>query len=395
MSFPSPAEGPLLRAMGSYLRAAPKSDLPAKLRPLAGRHQKMLARHKNEILGALDENAALRGLVAEWLDDKPRIRRADADALRLAAARPEGWEEKLAGIATPRATKSPRRAKQTSDRDTVAKANERAKKAKEEARKARSDAERAVGAAERRAERLATQVDELAGRMRSLEKELTAARKEAERARADVQREARKARRKDDTTETALKAARRELEKARREIDRLSESEAPVPKRRTAARTARSPKPPSTRVALRAPKGRLEDAPETLREWLRTDDVQLLIDGYNVSKAKGGFGDLSLETQRRRLIQEVGKLARAAKVPATIVFDGSEVAPGTSRRARAPVAVEYSRPGEIADDHLIAKLSSLPNFPVIVVTNDRELQHRARALGATIARSDQLLGLIR
>jgi rRNA-processing protein FCF1 len=56
--------------------------------------------------------------------------------------------------------------------------------------------------------------------------------------------------------------------------------------------------------------------------------------------------------------------------------------------------VEYSA-GETADDHLIARLERLPPQPVIVVTNDKELQQRASALRATVASSDQLLALAR
>jgi rRNA-processing protein FCF1 len=57
--------------------------------------------------------------------------------------------------------------------------------------------------------------------------------------------------------------------------------------------------------------------------------------------------------------------------------------------------VEYST-GEIADDHLIARLEGLPvDNPVVFVTNDRELQRRAAALGATIATPSQLLALAR
>jgi predicted RNA-binding protein with PIN domain len=82
-------------------------------------------------------------------------------------------------------------------------------------------------------------------------------------------------------------------------------------------------------------------------------------------------------------------------VPTTVVFDGSEVGPGTSRLARTRVRVEYSRAGEIADDHLMAKLASLPPDPVVLVTSDRELQERAGAEGATIASSAQLLDLAR
>jgi predicted RNA-binding protein with PIN domain len=262
-------------------------------------------------------------------------------------------------------------------------------------RKARNDAERAVKAVERRADQLAAQVDELTGRVKALEKETAAAHKETSAVRAEAEREVRKARRRADQAERAAKDARKELHAANAEIKKQAGARAPAkppPKKRA---SPRAPKPPAKRSPLPAPKGRLAEAPETLEEWLQADQVHLLIDGYNVSKARGGFGDLSLETQRRRLMQEVGKLVRRSGASATIVFDGSEIAPGTSRRARAPVAVEYSRPHEIADDHLIAKLEDLPNFPVIVVTNDRELQDRAAARGATIARSDQLLALIR
>jgi len=392
--IPSAAEPLLMRAMGSYLRAAPKTDLPPALRPLSGRHQKMLVRHKKEILHALDENKALRALVVEWLDDKPGIKRDEADTLRLAAARPDGWEEAL-GSRVGSAKKPTRRAtKPAGDETGVARANERAKKAKEEARKARAEADKSVKAAERRAEQLGSQVETLTARVKAVEKELDATRKDAERARGEAERETRKARRRAEEAERSAKDSRKELERARAEIKRLSARSAPkAPAKKRAA--PRAPKPPARRTVLRAPKGRLEDAPETLEAWLQTDEVHLLIDGYNVSKARGGFGDLTLETQRERLIQAVAKLARRAEVTATIVFDGSEVPPGTKRRHRAPVAVEYSRPDEIADDHLVAKLEALPNWPVIVVTNDKELQGRARKLGATVARSDQLLALIR
>jgi predicted RNA-binding protein with PIN domain len=143
------------------------------------------------------------------------------------------------------------------------------------------------------------------------------------------------------------------------------------------------------------PKGRYEDAPETLEAWLEAPGVHLLVDGYNVTKAEGGFGDIELVQQRQRLVHEVTRLIRRKGARATVIFDGSNVPPGTSRRSRGPVYVEYSRPTEIADDHLIAKLGDLPPDPVVVATNDRELQGRAAALGATVATSNQLLGLIR
>lgn len=381
--------------MGAYLRAVRKTDLPPPLRPLAGRHQKMLARHRSEILAELESNDALRKLIVEWLDDKPGLPKADAAALRLAAERPEGWHESLAEQTAP--AKEPTRPRAPRKVPVDSAAEERAKRAKEEARQARADASRELGAAKRREEKLSGAIAGLEASVKELEKELAAARQDAERARAEAEREIRKARRRAEDAEATARDARKESQALRREAERAERAgrvaqPRPVRKRQP---TASAPRPPAKRKRLTVPQGRLEDAPETLEEWLQEEHVHLLVDGYNVSKAPGGFGDLELETQRRLLVEGVGELARRHGLAATIVFDGSEVPPGTSRLSRAPVEVEYSRPDEIADDHLIAKLEALPTFPVIVATNDRELQNRAARLGATIATSDQLLAAIR
>jgi predicted RNA-binding protein with PIN domain len=123
--------------------------------------------------------------------------------------------------------------------------------------------------------------------------------------------------------------------------------------------------------------------------------VRLLVDGYNVAKQDGAFKALSGEDQRARTVDEVTRLVRRHGVEATVVFDGADVAPGTSRRRRGPVKVEYSRPPENGDDHLVALLASWPAAPVVVATSDKELQERCRALGSTIATSEQLLAAVR
>ncbi|HEX2235087.1 MAG TPA: NYN domain-containing protein, partial [Actinomycetota bacterium] len=89
-------------------------------------------------------------------------------------------------------------------------------------------------------------------------------------------------------------------------------------------------------------------------------------------------------------------LGRARGARATIVFDGSEVPPGTVRRRRGgPVDVHYSTPDETADDHLVAVLEGFPPDPVVVVSDDRELRARVAPLGATVAGTRQLLALLR
>ena len=120
-----------------------------------------------------------------------------------------------------------------------------------------------------------------------------------------------------------------------------------------------------------------------------------MVDGYNVTKAEGGFAEMSLADQRDRLVDELTRLALKHSIEVTVVFDGAEVAPGTARRSRRRVKVEYSKPPETADDHLVARLADLPPEAVIVATNDRELQERVAARGATVATSAQLLTLLR
>ena len=349
----------------------------------------MLVARKKEVLGALDDDA-FRALVVQWLDEDPPLARPDAQLLRIAAERSDGWEEALASKVArpPRAAPKPKR---THD-DAVAREKEKARKARDDIRKVREDSALALKAAEAKIAALREELAATRGELAAIGKELQAATRESRRAREELDREARKARRRVGDAEKDARAARKELSRVMKALEKQT---TPIRSpRRTRTAVARSVEPKKRR-ALTVPKGRYEDAAETLHAWLEHDNVHLLVDGYNVSKAPDGYADLALDKQRERVIQEVEKIARRHSVSATIVFDGSDVPPGTSRRARGPVAVEYSRADEIADDHLVAKLEALPRYPVIVVTNDRELQARARALGATIATSNQLLALIR
>ena len=215
-----------------------------------------------------------------------------------------------------------------------------------------------------------------------------------------LERDARKARSQLEKAEADRRRAGEELKEARREATALrreitaSKNEVAALKRKQQPRPKKS-SAPRARSPLAVPKGRLEDAPETLESWLGDRRVHLVIDGYNVAKAEGGFGDLPLEKQRDRLVQEANKLAHRVGGRTIVVFDGSKVPAGIARRSRGRAEVEFSRATEIADDHIIARLSELSPDPAILVTNDKELQQRGRKLGATIATSNQLLALIR
>jgi predicted RNA-binding protein with PIN domain len=389
MSLPDPIVTSIVKGVGAYIAVARPTDVPAALRPLRNKHLKLLMARKNDVLRAL-EDEGLRALIIDWLDDDPPgISRSDAKVLRVAATRADGWQDQL----SKRVPTTPPKPARDPDDGAVEREKQRAKKAKDELKLAKEAASRQVATERARASELDAKVRALGTEIADLSRSLAAVTRERDAAKAEMDREIRKARRKAEKAEASLeesKALVRELRSRMKPV--RAEPKPRSPKKPTAVRT---PPEPSRRRKLPVPKGRYEDAPETLAEWLSTPHVHLLVDGYNVSKAEGGFGDLALEAQRTRLIQEVSKVARKYSIRATVIFDGSHVAPGTSRRSRGPVEVEYSRPEEIADDHLIARLEGLPKHPVVVTTNDKELQGRAARLGATIARSTQLLALIR
>jgi len=396
--LPDDVAASIVRGFGAYIRDTPAQELPAALRSLSSFRTQALVGRKDQLLGAL-EDKGLRALVLQWMEDRKRsLSRKDAQALRLFCERPPGWERELRQLAAarPAAKPSPRE----DPVGALERERARTKRAKEEARRAKESATKTV-------ETERASVAELRGRLAAVEAELASLRRDVKSARGEAEsdrqrheREVRKARREMERVRAERDELKLRLREERRRADTLQrkitevERSLQAPPAAPAARPRRSR--PRRRTPLRVPPGRPGNDPETLDEWLEAPGANLLIDGYNVTLAEGGFGDLALETQRSRLIQETARLVRRKGAGATVVFDGSEMAPGTARRHRSRyVRVEYSRPPSSADDHLVGVLEDLPPHPVIVVTNDRELQGRVRRHGATIASSGQLLALIR
>ena len=407
VDLPGDVAADLVRLIGQYLRVTPPRSLPASVRALRGFRPQALQKRRAAVLGALEDDD-LRAGILEWLDEGATpLSREEAGILRIAAERPDDWAEQLRGTSTA----SPPMREERGEPDAgaaakLARTEKRAKKARDEARRIKDEARREIESLREQVVTLQRRVDELGASVRSARTEAASERDRAGAARAEADRSVRRARRDVEVARAEADAAAKRsktLERERSEIEaRVRGLESEIASLRAALADARRGRPPVTparsrkkrRVPLAVPKGRLPEDPQTLYEWLSAEGIHLFVDGYNVTKSQGGFGDLTLEAQRERLIDEVMKLATRKGVPTTIVFDGSEVAPGSTRRRRGSVKIEYSRPGEIADDHLVALLEK-GTEPAILVTNDRDLQARAEALGATIATSDQLLALIR
>ena len=135
------------------------------------------------------------------------------------------------------------------------------------------------------------------------------------------------------------------------------------------------------------------DAPVLVDRVLALPGVHVIVDGYNVTKT--GYGTLSLESQRARLLKGLGGLvARHPGVEVTCVFDGAEarVRPTAVPTPRG-VKVMFSPLGEIADTVIVALADNEPaGRPVAVITSDQAVVDAVRRRGAHALSSAALLG---
>ncbi|GAA4698099.1 NYN domain-containing protein [Phytohabitans rumicis] len=131
------------------------------------------------------------------------------------------------------------------------------------------------------------------------------------------------------------------------------------------------------------------DDPARLDQLLALPRAHLVVDGYNVTKR--GFGEMSLEQQRKRLITGLGGIAAQTGDEITVVFDGAERVHGLPPAPRG-VRVLFSRKGETADDLIRRLVRAEPSGrPVVVVSSDREVADGVRRHGAYPLGADALL----
>lgn len=415
-----PARQQVIGLASDLLGTLKADDVPAPLRAIA-----RFAPAKRRRLGAvplaavLDRDADFRGRLAEVLEQtSPELVAAVRDGSGTGAAdpvdvavvayltRPPGWERVLE-----RANErwSAERAAGASTGDELDRLRRELQQARTEARgegaRVRTAVEVAV--AERDAELAALRrtVRERTRELRAAERERDEALAAAEQARLRADRgEAGK-----DAEVRRLRARVAELERAGASARRGSRVEREVDDARlwllvdtlvqAAAGVRRElslPAPtvrPADAVALDAGQGSdggrsVRDAP-ALDALLALPHAHLVVDGYNVTKT--GYGDLSLEQQRTRLIASLAPLAAQSGAEITIAFDGSTrppVQPGTPRGLR----VLFSAAGEIADDLIRRLVAAEPAGRVVVVaTSDGEVVRDVRAGGAWSVPSAVLL----
>jgi len=136
-------------------------------------------------------------------------------------------------------------------------------------------------------------------------------------------------------------------------------------------------------------RGMEADDPVRLDRLLALPKAHLIVDGYNVTKA--GFGEMSLEQQRNRLVSALAGLTAQTGTETTIVFDGADRIVGLPPAPRG-VRVLFSRKGETADDLIRRLVRAEPaGRAVVVISSDREVADGVRRHGAYPLSSETLL----
>ncbi len=131
------------------------------------------------------------------------------------------------------------------------------------------------------------------------------------------------------------------------------------------------------------------DDPARLDQLLALPKSHLIVDGYNVTKR--GFGEISLEQQRRRLISSLSGVHAQSRAEVTVVFDGADPVAGLPSHPRG-VRVLFSRKGETADELIRELVRAEPaGRPIVVVSSDKEVADGVRRHGAYPLSSDTLL----
>lgn len=145
--------------------------------------------------------------------------------------------------------------------------------------------------------------------------------------------------------------------------------------------------PQASGTARVGSRGRFVDDPALLDELVRQPRAHLVVDGYNVTKT--AYPDLTLEQQRRLLVDGLGAMAARFGVEVTCCFDGRATPLPTTALARG-VRVRFSV-GEIADDLIRRLVQAEPEGRVVVVvTSDQEVARDVEARGAYVVPSATL-----
>lgn len=413
--LPDPVRQRVVALASTALGGLPDDQLPAPLRRIA-----KFAPNRRARLGArpiatqLSTDAVFRQRVATAVAEadgelaeavRAGDRPAAADPVELAALayllRPAGWLDVVAAV-----TEAVRA---RADSDAVTRRIDEAERRAADSDHARSTAQAEVDKLRAELSEQRTTLDNLRAEHRGLARTLRDTEKRAHRAEellatekgraaraaADHEAEVRRMRTRMTDAEAAV-AASRAASREGRAIDEtrlwvlletltgaargLARELALDPADHTPADFVAAAHPSRDKPQPTAERALAADDPARLDALLSLPMAHLVVDGYNVTKT--GYGELSLEQQRNRLVQALAVLAAQTGAEVTCVFDGAERVHGLPAPPRG-VRVLFSHKGETADELIRRLVRAEPDGrPVVVVSSDREVADGVRRHGA-------------
>jgi len=141
----------------------------------------------------------------------------------------------------------------------------------------------------------------------------------------------------------------------------------------------------------RLPPGLGPSDPLAVASLLQVPGLEVVVDGYNVTRDDCGLAHGTLMEQRLWLVRLAGAVAARHRRRMTVVFDGTDLVPGAMPSTRG-VLVAFSSGDETADDRIVALVDDLADdVPVLVVSSDRAVQRDCEARGANVAPSRSFL----
>lgn len=405
MALPEPVRSRVVALAATALAGMAPEEVPTALRKVA-----RFTPAKRARLGAADLLAAVEGDRVFRQRVVETARAAGADELVLACLeRTEGWEDRLREAAEQHALDRGEAHQQQEVGRLSAQLEEQRTAALAELEHARAEARHAkdeLAAVRRKVRDLGSRLGRAEQGQADAEAALAALRAERDAALAARDAEVRRAQDRLADAERALAEARQVgREGAKGDQLRLRllldavvgaaqglRRELALPPAEGRPADALAAEYAASGTAHRA-QGRGTDDPVHLDALLAVPTTHLLVDGYNVTK--GGYGGLTLEAQRTRLLAGLGGLAARTLAEVTVVFDGAEGTVVAALKAPRGVRLLFSRRGETADEVLRRLVRHEPvGRPVVVVSSDREVADGVTEAGATAVPSSALLRLL-
>ncbi|MFA9445714.1 NYN domain-containing protein [Egicoccus sp. AB-alg6-2] len=259
-----------------------------------------------------------------------------------------------------------------------------------DARQERDALRRRLDGAESRAKQAEEAAASAEARVQTTQAENVELRQRVEELEYDRERAVARERRRGEAAQARLREELAELRRAdeerrieqRRHLERrraLEAEAAETQRKRRERRSSRTPRVVPGRPSS-LPEGVARGSTEAARLLLHTGRV-VLVDGYNLTRQHRDH--LDLETQRAWLVQLLATAAMQRRIRPVVVFDGQRASVARPIIASREVEVRFTPEGITADDELVLAVEATDE-PVLVVTDDRELQARVRVSGADV-----------